>query len=99
MAGHLDLKKLKNENPFKKDKGISKKELFKIVKHKIAGKSLEEFKNIKIIELPAKEYVFNYEKGDKAFGISRYPMSEEFKGAIIEYHVKKNSEDLIYIVL
>jgi hypothetical protein len=99
MAGHIQLSSLKEVNPFKKEQFKSELDLSRIVYKKMQGTSLEEFGNIKVHELPAEEYVFDYEDGDRAFGIINYPMNEEFEGAGIEYHYKKNGERIIFIVL
>jgi hypothetical protein len=99
MAGHIQLSSLREVNPFSKNQFESELELSRIVYKKIQGKSLEEFGNIRVHELPAEEYVFDYEDGDRAFGIQKYPMNDEFMGAGIEYHLKNSGERIIYIVL
>ena len=99
MACHIQLCSLRNVNPFRKKQFESELELSRIIYKKIKGKPLEEFDGIKVIELPAQEYVFDYEDGDKAFAVYKYPMDEEFKDSEIEYHLKRNGERIIYIVL
>jgi len=101
MAGHIQLSSLREVNPFNKNQFESELELSRIIYKKIQGKSLEEFGDIKVHELPAEEYAYgyDYEDGDRVFGILKYPMDEEFRGAGIEYHLKKNGERIIYIVL
>ena len=101
MAGHIPLSSLREVNPFNKEQFESELELSRIVYKKMQGKSLDDFGNIKVHELPAEEYAYgyDYEDGDRVFGIIRYPMNDEFMGAGIEYHYRKNGERIIYIVL